>query len=310
SPGRAGAAAPAGGERPESRTDGAGRRVVLHRRRTGQPHGLRARPALHVGQPGRRGPRRLELRRVQRRFRARRAELYHPGGQPFRHAVHRQRHLEQPRAGAGRGDVLYALQRTAESAAGPGRPLSVRPPTKRCTGPAGFPGESGRSLRGRRAAVVQRLPGARRPHPPDRCSFTPLSKLAVPRTKVSRNCQSSWRIGIQIRCPGGIAMTGLRRVVLEPNSPWGSLAVLVTLAVATGATYKTGGTVNVFPHLFYIPVVLGGYVHGLPGGIAVGVVAGLLCGPLMPLDVAAGIPQPLQSWLIRMAFFTAIGALT
>ncbi|REJ35415.1 MAG: hypothetical protein DIU83_01320 [Bacillota bacterium] len=105
-------------------------------------------------------------------------------------------------------------------------------------------------------------------------------------------------------------MTGLRRVVLEPNSPWGSLAVLVTLAVATGATYKTGGTVNVFPHLFYIPVVLGGYVHGLPGGIAVGVVAGLLCGPLMPRDVAAGIPQPLQSWLIRMAVFTAIGALT
>src|SRR5690606_27757886 len=96
---------------------------------------------------------------------------------------------------------------------------------------------------GRRAAVVQRLPGARRPHPPDRCSFTPLSKLAVPRTKVSRNCQSSWRTGIQIRCPGGIAMTGLRRVVLEPNSPWGSFAVLVTLAVATGATYKTGGTV-------------------------------------------------------------------
>ena len=77
-------------------------------------------------------------------------------------------------------------------------------------------------------------------------------------------------------------MTGLRRVVLEPNSPWGSLAVLVTLAVATGATYKTGGTVNVFPHLFYIPVVLGGYVHGLPGGIAVGVVAGLLCGPRCP----------------------------
>jgi len=56
-------------------------------------------------------------------------------------------------------------------------------------------------------------------------------------------------------------------------------------------------------------VVLAGVTFGRRAGVLVGVVAGLLMGPLMPLDVAAGIDQPLRGWLIRMAFYVAIGAL-
>lgn len=90
---------------------------------------------------------------------------------------------------------------------------------------------------------------------------------------------------------------------------WGAGLVAGFLALATWVTYRTGGTVNVFPHLFYIPVVIGGFLYGAPGGLVVGLLAGVLCGPFMPKDVEQGIPQSTDGWVIRMLFFTAIGTL-
>lgn len=93
-------------------------------------------------------------------------------------------------------------------------------------------------------------------------------------------------------------------------SLWGTILVVLMFASATAVAYRTGGTTNVFPHLFYVPVVLSAFLSGLPGGVVGGIVAGVLCGPWMPHDVHLGIPQTVENWTIRLLFFSAIGALT
>lgn len=92
-------------------------------------------------------------------------------------------------------------------------------------------------------------------------------------------------------------------------SIWTASLVGVALSLATIVTYYGGGTTHVLPHLFYVPVVLGAAIFGVRGGLVTGVLAGLLCGPLMPHDVALGVPQTLQNWVVRAVFFTGIGIL-
>jgi len=95
---------------------------------------------------------------------------------------------------------------------------------------------------------------------------------------------------------------------LQP-SIWTAALVGAALAIATLATYYGGGTTHALPHLFYVPVVLGAASFGVRGGFVTGILAGLLCGPLMPHNVELGIPQTFQNWFVRMIFFTAIGVL-
>lgn len=85
--------------------------------------------------------------------------------------------------------------------------------------------------------------------------------------------------------------------------------IVVILGGGTVIVYLTGGTKYVWPHLMYFAVVLAGGSFGRRIGIATGAVAGLLMGPLMPLDVALNLSQPTRGWLIRMGFYMAVGAL-
>jgi len=99
-----------------------------------------------------------------------------------------------------------------------------------------------------------------------------------------------------------------QRLKAMERHPWlGAGLVAAGIAAAALVTYLTGGTVNVFPHLFYIPVLMGGFFYGPSGGLAAGILAGVVCGPFMPLDVAAGIPQAPAGWIIRTVFFSGIG---
>ncbi len=93
-------------------------------------------------------------------------------------------------------------------------------------------------------------------------------------------------------------------------SPYAVLLVAVLFAGAWTAVYMAGGTHTALPHLFYLPVVAAVIPFGRRGGILAGVVATVLCGPAMPLDVAAGIAQSPSNWLARGAFFIVIGAVT
>lgn len=88
------------------------------------------------------------------------------------------------------------------------------------------------------------------------------------------------------------------------------ILVVVLLVGAFALVYAAGGTRTALPHVFYLPVVLAAVYVGRRGGIVAGAAATLLCGPMMPLDVASGLAQTPGNWLARGAFFMAIGATT
>ena len=98
---------------------------------------------------------------------------------------------------------------------------------------------------------------------------------------------------------------GRRPVVVAAQAALICALVLGTTAVV----YLAGGTKSVYPHLFYIPVLLAAAQFGLSGAIVTGLVSGLLAGPMMPLDRNLGIEQSTLAWLYRLLFLTGIGML-
>lgn len=74
--------------------------------------------------------------------------------------------------------------------------------------------------------------------------------------------------------------------------------------------YATGGTKLAWPYLVLIPVLIAATRFRLVGGAIGGLVGGLLLGPMMPLDVDAGIAQETNNWVIRLAFYVGLGAFT
>lgn len=86
-------------------------------------------------------------------------------------------------------------------------------------------------------------------------------------------------------------------------------AVLVALAASWAATWLMGGAGAVAPHWFYVPVVLAAARFGVVGAVLTGAVAGVLAGPLMPLDVGDGTAQVTSDWVSRTGFFVGLGAL-
>lgn len=83
--------------------------------------------------------------------------------------------------------------------------------------------------------------------------------------------------------------------------------VVVGLALSWVATYVLGGAGHVAPHWFYAPILVAATRFGVAPTIATAVAAGMLAGPLMPLDVAQETVQPLSDWTSRSAFFIANG---
>lgn len=84
-------------------------------------------------------------------------------------------------------------------------------------------------------------------------------------------------------------------------------AIIAAIIAGAWLVYLTGGTKQAYPNFLYLALLLGAHFYGLWGGILAGVVAGLAVGPLMPLDVAQGLPQPTTGWISRTAFFVLIG---
>lgn len=95
-------------------------------------------------------------------------------------------------------------------------------------------------------------------------------------------------------------LTGSRRI--EAFLLTGLLLGAIDLLV-----YQKGGTQTVYPHLMYIPILFAAFYFKVTGGLATGIVAGLVLGPFMPLNVSAEIPQPTLNWVIRSGFFVMVG---
>ena len=93
--------------------------------------------------------------------------------------------------------------------------------------------------------------------------------------------------------------------------PSGIAVVLVGLGLAGAwtATYLAGGSRTVLPHAFYLVIIVAAGRFGWPGAVLAGGAAGLLAGPLMPLDVDAGTAQLAVAWWGRMMAFLLVGLL-
>lgn len=93
--------------------------------------------------------------------------------------------------------------------------------------------------------------------------------------------------------------------------PWVAAAgvIGVCLAAAWQVTYVGGGSRTVLPHLFYVPVLLAASRFRWTGAALTAGIAGILVGPLMPVDVASGAAQSVANWSGRLAAFLVVGIL-
>lgn len=71
----------------------------------------------------------------------------------------------------------------------------------------------------------------------------------------------------------------------------GGLIVFALIAAAGLTVYASGGTRFAYVHSAYVPILVAAYFFGLRGGLISSLVAGVLMGPVMPLDVALGTAQ-------------------
>jgi signal transduction histidine kinase len=111
----------------------------------------------------------------------------------------------------------------------------------------------------------------------------------------------------------GLGVRSINRIVTRGSRErltghiWVWVGVVSGLLALSGMlTYLSGGTRTPLPHVFYIPIVVAAGAFGLRGGLATAVVAGVISGPVMPLDVDAGLSQPTSGWVIRLGFFVLV----
>lgn len=74
--------------------------------------------------------------------------------------------------------------------------------------------------------------------------------------------------------------------------------------------FATNGTQNVYLHLIYIPIILSAYFWGIKGGLGFALLAGILAGPFMPLNISEGIRQSTANWVSRLIILSTVGVIT
>lgn len=72
--------------------------------------------------------------------------------------------------------------------------------------------------------------------------------------------------------------------------------------------FYAGGTNTVWPHLMYLLIIFAPFLFRKTGDIITSIVAGIILGPLMPLNVELGLTQSTYAWVLRLLIFTGIGA--
>ena len=84
-------------------------------------------------------------------------------------------------------------------------------------------------------------------------------------------------------------------------------AILALIAAVGTLVYTTGGLRSVHAHSMYIPVLMAAWLFGIRGGLTSGLIAALVIGPWMPLDVAEGVMQDTGNWIMHSMFLAGIG---
>ena len=86
-----------------------------------------------------------------------------------------------------------------------------------------------------------------------------------------------------------------------------SVIVIASLPLIYLLVYETGGIKYVFSHTMYLPIIFAGIFWGFKGGALIGIIGGLLLGPLMPINTMTGEPQLIINWVYRMVYFFIVG---
>ncbi len=87
-------------------------------------------------------------------------------------------------------------------------------------------------------------------------------------------------------------------------------AILVAAIGALMVVRLAGGTPTPLNHLGYAPILVAAYRFGWRGGVAVGSLTTVLLGPAAQMLSLPGEIEPPTAWLVRGAFFIAIGGIT
>lgn len=99
----------------------------------------------------------------------------------------------------------------------------------------------------------------------------------------------------------------LRRALFEASAG-PAIAMIGVAVVGIGLlTYKVAGQATGVFHAFYIPIVVAANRFRWRGALATGIVAGLLAGPLRPVNDDAGPAQETWAWVFRGVMFCLIG---
>lgn len=87
-----------------------------------------------------------------------------------------------------------------------------------------------------------------------------------------------------------------------------SVIVIGSLPLIYLIVYETGGVKYVFSHTMYLPIIFAGIFWGFKGGALIGIIGGLMLGPIMPIDTITGEKQQLINWIYRTIYFFIVGA--
>ena len=102
---------------------------------------------------------------------------------------------------------------------------------------------------------------------------------------------------------------GLRRSIFE-TGPLPPIALIAAEVIVIALlTFRLAGHASAIYHAFYLPVVLAANRFRWRGALVTGVVAGLLSGPLRPVNDAAGPAQQTWAWSLRLLAFCLVGLL-
>lgn len=92
------------------------------------------------------------------------------------------------------------------------------------------------------------------------------------------------------------------------------IIILICLLLSLFSIYFlvlfTGGIKHPYSHTMYIPIVITGLLLGKFRGATIGLLSGILLGPLMPLDTITMESQIFINWFYRLIIFTSIGFLS
>ncbi|MFA7076123.1 MAG: EAL domain-containing protein [Candidatus Izemoplasmatales bacterium] len=97
--------------------------------------------------------------------------------------------------------------------------------------------------------------------------------------------------------------------VVFKRNPYFLILIIMSLPLVYFIVYFTGGIKYVYSHSMYIPIILAGLYYGPIIGGSVALLAGILLGPLMPIDTITSEMQHPLNWIYRLLIFVLLGTI-